>query len=168
MRILPWATTTSTSPSGSSTKEHLTFASITAASVMPPPTKVIHLLPPPNANPTLGYNYLNEPVRKLNEGTFDIRLDHNFSSKDSVFGRFSYDQATNFVPGGSPTWSEVNAFGSNQYIDNHGRNAVVSETHVFSPNTINQATAGFSRIFNHILSYGTGSCEASVIGIADR
>jgi hypothetical protein len=138
---------------------------IPAAVVNPLGAKVIQLYPTPNANPTLGYNYLNEPVRKLNEGTFDIRLDHNFSSKDSVFGRFSYDQATNFVPGGSPTWSEVNAFGSNQYIDNHGRNAVVSETHVFSPNTINQATAGFSRIFNHILSYGTGSCEASVIGI---
>jgi hypothetical protein len=82
-----------------------------------------------------------------------------------VFGRFSYDQATNFVPGGSPTWSETNAFGSNQYIDNHGRNAAVTETHLFSPNTINQATFGFNRIFNHILSFGTGSCEASVIGI---
>ncbi len=110
-------------------------------------------------------NYVNEPVRKLNEGTADIRVDHNFSAKDSIFGRFSYDQATNYVPGGSPTWSEANAFGSNQYIDNHGRNAVISETHVFSPNLINQAIVGFNRIFNHILSYGTGSCEAAVIGI---
>jgi Carboxypeptidase regulatory-like domain len=127
--------------------------------------QVAQLYPVPNTTNAAGYNYVNEPVRKLNEGTFDIRLDHNFSSKDSAFGRFSYDQATNYVPGGSPTWSEVNAFGSNQYIDNHGRNAVVSETHLFSPNTINQATFGFSRIFNHILSYGTGSCEAAVIGI---
>lgn len=119
----------------------------------------------PNANPTLGYNYVNEPVRKLNEGTWDVRLDHNFSSKDSAFARFSYDQATNFVPGGSPTWSEANAFGSNQPINNHGRNAVVTETHVFSANTINQATVGYNRIFNHILSYGTGTCEAAAVGI---
>ena len=41
-------------------------------------------------------------MRKLNEGTGDIRIDHNFSAKDSIFARFSYDQATNFVPGGSP------------------------------------------------------------------
>ena len=34
------------------------------------------------------------PVRKLDEGEFDIRLDHTFSSKDSIFARFSYDQAT--------------------------------------------------------------------------
>ena len=138
---------------------------IPAALINPIGAKVIQLYPAPNANPAGGFNYENQPVRKLNEGTWDIRLDHNFSSKDSAFARFSYDQATNFVPGGSPTWSEANAFGSNQHIENHGRNAVVTETHVFSPNTINQATAGYSRIFNHILSYGTGTCEAALLGI---
>ncbi len=114
------------------------------------------------------FNYANQPTRKLNEGTWDIRLDHNFSSKDSAFARFSYDQATNFVPGGSPTWSEQNAFGSNQEISNHGRNAAVSETHVFSATTINQFNAGFNRIFNHILSYGEFGpqpCEGAVLGI---
>jgi Carboxypeptidase regulatory-like domain len=126
--------------------------------------KVLQLYPTPNAT-AAGFNYINEPVRKLNEGTWDIRLDHNISSKDSVFARFSYDQATNFVPGGSPSWTEQNAFGSNQYIDNHGRNAAISETHVFSANTINQVTFGYNRIFNHILSFGTGSCEAANIGI---
>lgn len=137
---------------------------IPAAVVNPVGAKVMQLYPTPNATAT-GYNYINEPVRKLNEGTWDIRLDHNISSKDSIFARFSYDQATNFVPGGSPTWTEQNAFGSNQFIDNHGRNAVVSETHVFSPTTINQATVGYNRIFNHILSFGTGTCEAALIGI---
>jgi hypothetical protein len=139
---------------------------IPAAMVNPLAAKVIQLYPTPNAaNAALGYNYVNQPVRKLNEGTGDIRVDHNFSNKDSIFGRFSYDQATNFVPGGSPTWAEVNAFGSNQFIDNHGRNAALSWTHVFSDRLINQASFGFSRIFNHILSFGTGSCEAAVIGI---
>ncbi len=137
---------------------------VPAAVVNPIGAKVLQLYPAPNANAT-GYNYINEPVRKLNEGTFDIRLDHQFSSKDSVFARFSYDQATNFVPGGSPSWTEQNAFGSNQFIDNHGRNAVVSETHIFTPTTINQVTFGFNRIFNHILSFGTGTCEAATIGI---
>jgi hypothetical protein len=121
--------------------------------------------PTPGLASNVGFNYENQPTRKLNEGTWDVRLDHNFSSKDSVFARFSYDQATNFVPGGSPTWSEANAFGSNQHIENHGRNVVVTETHVFSPNLINQATAGYSRIFNHILSYGTGTCEGAQLGI---
>src|SRR5215469_7691718 len=127
--------------------------------------RVLQLYPTPNVLNAVGYNYVNVPVRRTNEGTGDIRIDHSFSANDSIFARFSYDQATNFIPGGSPTWTEQSAFGSNQYIDNHGRNVAVSETHVFSANTINQATAGFNRIFNHILSYGTGSCEAAMIGI---
>ena len=110
-------------------------------------------------------NYTNVPVRSLNEGEFDIRLDHNFSSKDSAFGRFSYDQAISFVPGGSPGFAEANAFASTQNITNHGRNVAFSETHVFSDRTINQFNAGFNRIFNHILSFGDGTCEAANIGI---
>jgi hypothetical protein len=130
--------------------------------------KVAQLYPAPNVSSNSSYNYANQPDRKLNEGTWDIRLDHNFSSKDSMFARFSYDQATNFVPGGSPTWSEANAFGSNQEIDNHGRNVAVSETHVFSATTINQANVGFNRIFNHILSFGEFGgqpCKAAALGI---
>ena len=68
---------------------------------------MINLYPLPNANNApLGYNYANVPVRKLNEGEFDIRLDHNFSSKDSIFARFSYDQAALVRPGGSPGFAE--------------------------------------------------------------
>ena len=126
---------------------------IPAAMVNPIGAKVVALYPTPNAIGSAGFNYADQLTRKLNEGTWDVRLDHNFSSADSVFARFSYDQATNFIPGGSPTWSEATAFGSNQFINNHGRNLALSETHVFSPNTINQFNAGFSRIFNHILSY---------------
>ena len=127
---------------------------------------MIGLYPLPNANnPALGYNYVNEPVRKLNEGEFDIRLDHNFSAKDSMFARFSYDQAASFVPGGSPGFAEAGAFGSTQNITNHGRNAALSETHIFSERTVNQINIGFNRIFNEITSFGSGTCEAQKLGI---
>jgi len=130
--------------------------------------EVAQLYPQPNVQNNPAFNYATQPTRKLNGGTWDVRVDHNFSNKDSVFGRFSYDQATNFVPGGSPTWAEWTAFGSNQHIENHGRNAVVSETHIFSSNTINQFTGGYNRIFNHILSYGEFGpqrCEGAALGI---
>jgi len=127
---------------------------------------LINLYPLPNAdNPTLGYNYVNEPVRSLNESKFDIRLDHNFSSTDSAFARFSYDQAVSYVPGGAPGFAEASPFASNQGIINHGRNVAGSETHVFSPNTVNQFNAGYNRIFDYISSQGTGSCEATKLGI---
>jgi hypothetical protein len=127
---------------------------------------LLKLYPANNASqPSLGYNYTNVPVRNLNEGEFDIRLDHNFSTKDSVFARFSYDQAVSFVPGGSPGFAEANPFASTQNITNHGRNLAISETHIISDRTINQFNAGFNRIFNHILSFGDGTCEAAALGI---
>jgi hypothetical protein len=127
---------------------------------------MMNLYPLPNAsNPGAGFNYGNVPVRKLNEGEWDARIDHNFSTKDSIFARFSYDQATSFIPGGAPGFAEENAFASTQNITNHGRNAAISETHVFSDRTINQFQAGFNRIFNHILSFGDRSCEAAKLGI---
>ncbi len=127
---------------------------------------MMRLYPQPNViNGNTLTNFSDVPVRRLDEGEFDIRLDHNFSSKDSAFARFSYDQATSFVPGGSPGFAEANAFGSNQNITNHGRNVAVSETHIFSDRNINQFTAGYNRIFNHIRSFGDGTCEAANIGI---
>jgi Carboxypeptidase regulatory-like domain len=111
-----------------------------------------------------GFNFASVPVRKLDENEFDVRIDQNFSSKDSLFGRFSYDQATNFVPGGSPGFAEPSTFASNQNITNHGRNVAISETHIFSDRNINQLSVGFNRIFNIIKSQGDGSCEAAKIG----
>ena len=112
-----------------------------------------------------GFNYTNVPVRKLDEKTFDARLDHNFSRKDLLFARFSYDQASSFVPGGSPSFAEASGFGSTQNIDNHARNAAISETHIFSDHNINQLTFGYNRIFNYIHSFASGTCEASTLGI---
>jgi hypothetical protein len=128
--------------------------------------KLINLYPLPNAdNSALGYNYVSEPVRKLDEGKFDIRLDENISVNDSLFARFSYDQATSYVPGGAPGLAEQGTFASNQSIANHARNAAISETHLFSPSTVNQLSFGFNRIFDYITSQGSGSCLAATFGI---
>ncbi len=117
------------------------------------------------SNVANGYNYTNVPVRKLDEKSFDGRLDHSFSSKDSLFARFSYDQASSFVPGGSPSFAEQTGFGSTQNIDNHARNAAITENHIFSDRNINQFTVGYNRIFNYIHSFASGTCEASKLGI---
>jgi hypothetical protein len=127
---------------------------------------MMKLYPVSNApNASTLTNFAAVPVRSLNEGKFDARLDHNFSTKDTLFARFSYDQAVTFIPGGSPGYAAPSPFASSQNITNHGRNAAVSETHIFSPNNINQFTFGFNRIFNHIKSFGDGTCEAANLGI---
>src|SRR5437868_14301675 len=96
---------------------------------------MLNLYPQPNSiNTSTITNFASVPNRSLNEGAFDVRLDHNFSTKDSLFARFSYDQAVSFIPGGSPGYAAPSPFASTPNMTNHGRNIVVSETHIFSAN----------------------------------
>jgi Carboxypeptidase regulatory-like domain len=128
---------------------------------------LLNFYPVPNAsNAAQGFNFVSVPVRKLDETKFDIRLDHTLSANDTLFARFSYDDAISFIPGGfSGGFAEANAFGSNQGIINHARNVAIGETHVFSPSTVNQASFGYNRIFNYITSQGTGSCQSAKLNI---
>jgi hypothetical protein len=124
--------------------------------------------PVPNAgSAALGYNYQAEPVRKLNETKFDVRLDQAFSSKDNAFARFSYDQASSYVPGGATGTglAEGNAFGSNETLVNHARNIGIGWSHVFSPTILNQATVGYDRIFDYIASQDDFKCASALLGI---
>jgi hypothetical protein len=145
-----------------------TQAAGTPCNIIPPSLinpiaqQMINLYPLPNAG---GTTFTNTPSRKLDENSFDVRVDHNFSTNDTLFGRFSFDQATTFIPGGSPGFAEQNAFGSTQNITNHGRNIALSETHIFSPTSINQLSVGYNRIFNNISSFGEGSCKSQELGI---
>jgi hypothetical protein len=124
----------------------------------------INIYPAPNASGS-GYNYVSEPVRSLNETKFDARVDHVLTAKDNLFGRFSYDQAYSFVPGGAPGLAEANAFGSNETLINHARNVAIGATHVFSPTLLNQATFGYDRIFDYIASQGNFTCGSALLGI---
>jgi hypothetical protein len=128
--------------------------------------QMVNFYPNQNVPGTLVGDYVASPAKQLNEGEFDLRVDHNFSSTDSVFARFSYDQATGFQPSGLPGFvAQPGGFASTQSLTNHGRNVALAETHIFSPESINLATLGYNRIFNHILSYGSGSCESQKLGI---
>ena len=128
---------------------------------------MLKLYPTPDvSNPAeTQFNYINIPTRSLKDDEFDVKVDHTFSSKDSLFGRFSYEQAASFVPGGSPGFAEISAFSSSQNITNHARNVVISETHIVNDHNINQFTFGYNRIFNHILSFGDRTCESFKLGL---
>jgi hypothetical protein len=125
---------------------------------------LINIYPAPNASGG-SYNYVNEPVRILNETKFDARLDETLTASDNLFARFSYDQAFSFAPGGAPTLAEQNAFGSNENLINHARNIGIGWSHVFSANTLNQASFGYDRIFDYIASLGNSTCGSALLGI---
>jgi hypothetical protein len=127
--------------------------------------KMVNLYAPPNIPNTLVGDFVNTPTKQFKDGEFDVRIDHSLSNSDSLFARFSYDQATEFLPVGTAGYMDIDGFTSTQSLADHGRNAALSETHVFSPTTLNKITAGYNRIFNHIISYSDGTCISQDLGI---
>ena len=63
---------------------------------------LLDLLPLPTFTDRLAGNYLANPVKTLNDYQGDIRIDHNFSNNDRLFGRFSLEEAEQYLPTGLP------------------------------------------------------------------
>ncbi len=116
-------------------------------SVDPLAARLSALIPPPNSsNP--GFNYLAVPTRNETRNNFDVRIDHTFSSKDSIFGRFSYENQPSFIP--SPFQNVLDGggfFDGNE--DFSYRSVAVSETHIFDSTHINELRFGYNRINAH-------------------
>ena len=105
------------------------------------------LFPMPNTNVN-GSNFISDPRRTYNRNNFDVRIDHKFSDKDSIFGRFSYEDQPSFTP--SPFQNELDggAF-SDGTEDDSFRSLAISETHIFSSNLINEFRFGYNQINTH-------------------
>jgi len=127
--------------------------------------KLLDLLPMPTYTDRLSGNYLSNPIRRLDDYMWNARVDHNFAGDDRLFVRFSFENAKAYRPSGLPGFGALSAFNSNQNFTTRARNIAVSETHVFRPDTINQFTAGYNRVFNYIRSYGYLSNKAQELGI---
>ncbi len=106
--------------------------------------KLLNLYPAPT-NSNLFNNYAANPVSSNTSDQFDVRVDHTFSEKDNVFGRFSYIDNPSFIPGPFGGIADGGSFSDGDQTSK-SLNAVLSETHVFSPSLVNEVRAGYSRL----------------------
>jgi hypothetical protein len=126
---------------------------------------LLDMLPLPTFTDRLTGNYLSNPVKTLDDYQGDIRIDHNLRGSDRIFGRFSFEEADQYLPTGLPGFGATGAFASNQWFETHARNLALSHTKVFANNAVNQFTAGYNRVFNFITSYGYGTNKSRELGI---
>jgi hypothetical protein len=135
---------------------------IPASQIDPVGQNIMNLYPLPNL-PGIANNYLYDPIRWVSEDEFDGRVDRTFSDKDSGFVRYSHARDDIFQPGPLPApavggvISGLSREPSNQ--------AVLSETHLISPTTINTARFGWSRIDINSTDANAGLALATEIGI---
>jgi hypothetical protein len=110
-------------------------------------------------------NYLNNVKKTYNSTTYDARVDHHFSDKSSIFGRFSYNPTYNSQPALFPVATvdglKVSAgggiFPGPSEADSQGY--MVDFVHVFTPTLLLELKAGFTRLWLHTL-LGAGALHS--------
>ena len=113
----------------------------------PNAVKLLDLFPNPT-NTSLFNNYFANRNNTDDTNAFDVRIDHNFSEKDQVFGRYSFADVVRFKPGPFDGLADGGGFNNgDETIRTQG--AAVSYTHTFAPTLINEVRAGFNR--EHVL-----------------
>jgi hypothetical protein len=125
------------------------------ATIDPLAARLAALFPAPNANIS-GSNFLSEPKRSEAQNNFDIRIDNRFNDKDSMFGRFSYEDQPSFIPSPFNNALDGGAF-QDGYQDDSYRSLALNEAHVFSSSMVNEFRLGYNRINSHRfqLNYNT-------------
>ncbi|HKA00877.1 MAG TPA: TonB-dependent receptor, partial [Candidatus Solibacter sp.] len=106
-------------------------------------SKLIDLYPLPN-RPGIANNYLYQPSRRVTSDQGDFRLDHRFSNMDSGFLRFSRARGDVFQPGPLPAPAVGGTISGP--ISQPSYQAVLSNTHLFAPTTVNMARLGWTRV----------------------
>lgn len=94
--------------------------------------------PTPNVTGNSSYNYVANLPSTVNEDQQNYRIDQVFSSKDSGFVRASLSNVLVTLPSSS----FLTSYGDT-IIDQKVRNYQVTETHIFTPNLLNQIRLGY-------------------------
>jgi hypothetical protein len=115
------------------------------------------------AGKTTANNFLYNPLYSDNGDAFDVKVDHRFSDADSGFVRYSQSRDALSVPGILPN-PLVGAVICGP-AQNPAYQAVINETHIFSPTTINTARFGWSRFFVNAENWDAGLGLPTQLGI---
>ena len=115
-----------------------------ASRIDPNAVKLLDLLPDPTRNGIFN-NYVVAPVFADDIDSFDIRIDENLSEKGRFFGRYSYNNLRRIHPGPFPGYADGGDSLVNSNLNDLAQNGLLGETHIFSPNFVNEFRIGINR-----------------------
>jgi hypothetical protein len=106
-------------------------------------------------------NYAINRIENYVQDAYDIRIDHNITTSNTLFGRYSKSQnqrlrSGNFPLGSSPTGLDFASGGAAGTEFGNTKQVALGDTHIFSPTIINDARAGYSRVGIGIFLAGIG------------
>src|SRR5687767_6293282 len=120
--------------------------------------RLLSLYPEPN-QPGLNNNYVTNRTNTDNTHSFDVRVDHNLSSNDRFFARYSFSDNHKIKPPPFDGDGDGGGFAEgDETVRVHGFAA--SHMHMFSPTVINEARVGISREHtNRMPTYGADTSD---------
>ena len=131
---------------------------------------LLKYVPMPNMTMTPGKadsnNYLDVRNESHVQDQGTVRVDHNFSNDDTIFGRYSIGTENGFSPssGVTATTEDLPGFGAN--FDNRSQQAVISWNHIFATNKVNTGSFAVSRLSMDRTSQNDGVNDiVSALGI---
>lgn len=127
-------------------------------------TALLANVPLPNL-PGVAENLLATASQRIDTNNYSARLDHQFSSSDNAYGRFSLFDARQFDPFGSGVLQESLLPGFGRNLSTHALNGVIGSTHIFNPSLLNEARFAFLTVVGGQTSPNAGNPFASRTGL---
>ena len=118
-------------------------------------------------NPTLATtsalvnNYTNSPALYEHRNAFDTRIDYNINDKNQIFGRVSFVDDPNFIPGIFGGVADGGGFQQGLQAA-RSEQGVIAYTHVFTASTINVARFGLNHL--HTSRFGPSGTVSGIPG----
>ena len=128
--------------------------------ILPIARGMLDLFPQPNA---AGANNLIS-VSKLTVDQDNVtgRVDHTFNDKDSTFVRYSYWNQPRLEP---YSRSSTTIGGYGVFLLTRTQSLVMSETHVFNPNLVNELRVGYARLKGGLFSEARNRPEIRTLAL---
>jgi hypothetical protein len=112
-----------------------------------------------NANPLVGVNYTGFERRVTDDDQAFVRVDHNFSERDKIFGRYAFNDVTyTVIPGDNPNFT--------YFVAGRNQNVGSGWIHIFTPNFINEFRYGYNRsVDNSLNSRANTNFDVEALGL---
>ena len=128
------------------------------------------LYPEPNATGTrqangqVINNYLLNPIKHRQDNQFDVKIDHNLTTDNRFFTRYSFEKTHRLQPASLPHGDAGFTFGAGDG-NIKAQSLAFNDTHTLKQNLLNEFRFGWSSIkfLNTSIDYGTN--PAAAVGI---
>jgi hypothetical protein len=126
--------------------------------------RIAALYPAPNRNARFA-NFVSSPTQRDRNDHFDVRIDHLVNNRSSLAFRYSLGDRSLFEPFAGPAFSFVPGFGND--VSRRSQNAMISETHVFSADFVNDLRIAFNRVATGVRQEDAGTSLNREVGLPD-